>query len=70
MEPFVNVFGEYRMTPQTRFTVTLENLFDVGGTRGRTFFEPDRTNPDPSLFEFRERKGHRAISVRVRHSFG
>ena len=70
MEPFVNLFGEYRMTPQTRFTVTLENLFDVGGTRGRTFFEPDRTNPDPSLFEFRERKGHRAISVRVRHSFG
>lgn len=70
MEPFVNIFGEYRMTPRTTFTLTVENIFDVAGTRGRTFFTPDRSNPNPSLFEFRERNAHRAVSLRVRHSFG
>ena len=70
MEPFVNIFGEYRMNRQTTFTLTLENLFEVGGTRGRTFFTPDRSNPNPYLFEFRERNPHRSVALRVRHSFG
>ena len=70
MEPFVNIFGEYRMNRQTTFTLTLENLFEIGGTRGRTFFTPDRSNPNPNLFEFRERNPHRAVALRVRHSFG
>jgi hypothetical protein len=70
MEPFVNIFGEYRMNRRTTFTLTLENLFEVGGTRGRTFFAPDRSNPNPFLFEFRERNPHRAVALRVRHSFG
>jgi hypothetical protein len=69
-EPFVEAFAEYRMTPQTTFTLLASNIFEVAGTRERLFFFPDRSNPNPSLFEFRERNSHVGVALRLRHSFG
>jgi hypothetical protein len=70
LEPYTQLFGEYRPTAKTTVTLLFDNLFQVAGTRERTFFRPDRTNPNPSLFEFRERNSHTAVSLRLRHSFG
>lgn len=70
LEPFTELFFEYRPSRATTFTLLFENLFEVAGTRDRTFFRPDRTNPNPFLFEFRERNAHTAVSLRLRHSFG
>jgi hypothetical protein len=70
LEPFVEAFVEYRVTPQTTVTLRVENLFDVEATRLRTFYLPDRSNREPSLIEYRERNMHRAISLRLRHAFG
>jgi hypothetical protein len=70
MDPFVNAFVEYRPSPRTTVTMGLDNVFDIGATRGRTFFTPDRSNPSPSSFEFRERNAHRTLLFRVRQSFG
>lgn len=68
-EPFLIAFAEYRATPKTTVTVTVENLLDVSSTRKRLFFTPDRTTPTPSLVEDRERNRHAAVSLAVRHSF-
>lgn len=68
-EPFLIAFAEYRATPKTTFTVQVENLADVSGTRKRLFFTPDRTAATPSVVEDRERNRHAAVSLAVRHSF-
>jgi hypothetical protein len=70
LEPYTQLFAEYRPTRQTTLTLLFDNLFQVAGTRDRTFYKPDRTNPNPFLFEFRERNSHTAVSLRLRHSFG
>ncbi len=69
-EPFVEAFAEYRMTPRTTVSLRAENIFDVKFTRVRTFYAPDRSSPTPSLVEYRERSGHPAVSLRLRHAFG
>jgi hypothetical protein len=69
LEPYVEIFADYRMTPRTTFTLRVENVFDVKGTRLRTFYRPDRSNLVPSSTEYRERSGHPAVSLRLRHSF-
>jgi outer membrane receptor protein involved in Fe transport len=70
IEPFVTAFAEYRPTPQTTITLGVDNIFSVHGVRSRTFFFPDRSNREPSLFEFRERNAHPVVSLRVRRNFG
>jgi hypothetical protein len=69
-EPFITAFAEYRPTRQTALTLGLDNLLDVRTKRFRTFFAPDRSNPNPNLFEVRERAGHVTAWLRVKQSFG
>ena len=67
---FLEAFVEYRPTQRTTIALGLDNILDAPGIRDRIFFTPDRSTPDPSLFEFRERFGRRRVSLRFRHSFG
>ena len=69
-EPFVTAFAEYRPTQRTTVTLGLDNLLEVKGKRFRTFFTPDRSNPNPSLFELRERSQHLTAWVRLKQNFG
>ena len=69
-EPFVTAFAEYRPTQRTTVTLGLDNLLEVKGKRFRTFFVPDRSNPEPSLFELRERSQHLTAWVRLKQNFG
>jgi hypothetical protein len=68
--PYVQAFVEYRPTPKTTVTFSLDNLTDAPAFRDRTFFFPDRSNPNPSLFELRHRNKHVIPSIGVKHSFG
>ncbi len=68
--PYVTAFVEYRPTPKTTLTFSLDNLTDVPALRGRTFYFPDRTNPDPDLFELRFRNKHVIPQLSIKHSFG
>jgi len=69
-EPFVTAFAEYRPTRKTTITFNVDNLFNVSGTRTRTFFDPDRFVSAPSFQEYRERNSHLDLSLRLRQSFG
>jgi hypothetical protein len=69
-EPFVTAFAEYRPTQRTSVTFGLDNLLEVKGKRFRTFYFPDRSNPNPSLFEVRERSQHITAWLRLKQSFG
>jgi hypothetical protein len=68
--PYVTAFAEYRPTPKTSVTFSLDNLGDTPAYRDRTFFSPDRSNPKPSLLEHRYRNKHVVPSITVKHSFG
>jgi hypothetical protein len=68
--PYVQAFVEYRPTPKTTVTFSLDNLTDGHAFRGRTFFFPDRSNPNPGLFELRDRNKHVIPSIGIKHSFG
>jgi hypothetical protein len=68
--PYVTAFVEYRPTPKTTLTFSLDNLTDVPALRGRTFYFPDRTNPNPGLFELRFRNKHVIPQLSLKHSFG
>ena len=69
-ERYVTAFVEYRPDKATTFTLGTDNLFESLGTRTRIFYLPDRSNPVPSLSEFRERNSHIAAYLRVKRSFG
>jgi hypothetical protein len=69
-EPFVTAFAEYRPTQRTSVTFGLDNLLEVKGRRFRTFYFPDRSNPNPSVFETRERSQHITAWIRLKQSFG
>jgi hypothetical protein len=68
--PYVQAFVEYRPTPKTTVTFSLDNATDAPAFRGRTFFTPDRTNPFPDQFELRHRNKHVIPSIGIKHSFG
>lgn len=68
--PEVSVFVEYRPTAQTTVNFTLGNINQSAAVRRRTFFDPDRTNPNPALLEIRHRDKHVIPSLKVKHSFG
>jgi hypothetical protein len=69
-EPYVTAFVEYRPSARTTINLSVDNIFEVGGTRQRAFYFPNRTSPNPSLFEFRERNPHASVTLRLRQSFG
>jgi len=68
--PYVTAFVEYRPTPKTTLTFSLDNLTDVPAFRSRTFYFPDRTSPNPGLFERRHRNKHIIPQLSIKHSFG
>ncbi|WP_375403361.1 hypothetical protein [uncultured Sphingomonas sp.] len=68
--PYVSAFAEYRPTPRTTVTAGLENATGRPAFRSRTFFQPDRKTPDPSVLEFRRRNQHVIPYLTVKHSFG
>lgn len=69
-DPFVTAFVEYRATPKTTVTLTIDNLTDATAGRNRLFFAPDRSSAVPVLVEDRVRNRHATIYLSLRHSFG
>ena len=69
-ERFVNVFAEWRATPQSTLTLSVDNILNNPSRRFRTFFDPDRSNPQPVIFEDRERFQSRTLALRYRRNFG
>ena len=70
IEPYVSAFGEYRPSQKTTVTLGVDNVFDVGAERSRTFYRPDRRNLIPSEQELRARKAHPNVYLRLKQSFG
>lgn len=68
--PRTDLFVEYRPSARTTVSLTLRNILQNTFARKRTFYAPDRTNPNPSLFEYRERRQHVIPYLKVKHSFG
>lgn len=68
--PFVEAFAEYRPDARTTVTLRVENLLNVNFYRGRTFYAPDRSNPEPYLYEARRRKEPPTPSLTVKRTFG
>jgi hypothetical protein len=69
-QPYVTAFVEYRPSPKTTITLSLDNATDTSASRERTFFSPDRRNPFPDEFELRYRNKHVIPAIGVKHSFG
>ncbi len=67
---FSNAFVEYRPSARTTATLSINNLFNTRGLRSREFTFPNRSLPDPSLHEFRERNSHVAFTFSLKRSFG
>jgi hypothetical protein len=68
--PYVTAFVEYRPTPKTTITFSLDNATNAAALRSRTFFTPDRSNPFPDTFELRHRNKHVVPAIGLKHSFG
>lgn len=68
--PYVTAFVEYRPSPKTTITFSLDNLTNAPAFRDRTFFTPDRRNPFPDMFELRHRNKHVIPAIGLKHSFG
>jgi hypothetical protein len=66
----VTAFVEYRPSPKTTVTFSLDNLTGVPAFRNRTYFSPNRTNPVPDEFEHRHRNKHIIPEISIKHSFG
>ncbi|MFC3712117.1 hypothetical protein ACFOMD_06030 [Sphingoaurantiacus capsulatus] len=67
---YVEIFAEYRPSATTTITVGIENLLDSKYVRERTFFTPDRRSPNPTSFEYRERKRHILPFITIKRNFG
>lgn len=70
LSPRADVFVEYRPSARTTFSLTLRNILQNTFARKRTFYAPDRTSPDPNLFEYRQRRQHVIPHLKIKHSFG
>ena len=68
--PYATAFIEYRPDPRTSVTFDVDNLLDTTGERERTFFVPNRSVSDPSLFERRVRNRHVSFGLTLKRSFG
>ena len=69
-QPYVTAFVEYRPSPKTTITLSLDNATDGPAFRSRTFYSPDRRNPFADQFEFRYRNKHIVPAIGLKHSFG
>ncbi|HVF37102.1 MAG TPA: hypothetical protein VNA29_04080 [Sphingomicrobium sp.] len=48
----------------------MDNALDTSGNRERLIFVPNRTNPNPSISDFRERNRHVSFGLTLKQSFG
>ena len=69
-ERLINVFAEYRPTAKSTLTLSVDNILNNPFRRFRTFFDPDRSNPVPVVFEARERFQPRSMVLRYKRNFG
>jgi len=69
-QPYVTAFVEYRPSPKTTVTFSLDNATGAPAFRSRTFFSPDRRNPFADQYEFRHRNKHIIPAIGLKHSFG
>ena len=67
---FGSAFIEYRPSARSTVTFDVDNLFNTHGLRSRLFTFPNRSFPDPSLSEFRERNQHRVFGLTYKRTFG
>ncbi len=67
---FGNAFVEYRPSARTTATLEVNNAFNTRGLRGRQFTFPNRSLPNSSLNEFRERNSHVSFTLSLKRSFG
>lgn len=68
--PWVSAFVEWRPDARTSLNFTVENLLSSSGSRERTFYAPDRSNPTPTLVEDRVRHRHVLPKLTIKRSFG
>jgi hypothetical protein len=68
--PYGTAFVEYRPDERTTVTFDIDNLFNTKSQRNRLFSFPNRSNPIPSLNEFRERNSHVNFGLAVKRTFG
>ena len=68
--PYGTAFVEYRPNPRTTVTFDVDNLFNTRGIRDRLFTFPNRSVPEPSLSEFRERNSHVIFGLQFKRTFG
>jgi hypothetical protein len=68
-QPYVTAFAEYRPDKKTTFTAGLDNATGIPAYRDRTFYEPNRRNPVPSVIEHRFRNRHIVPYVGFKRSF-
>lgn len=68
--PFGIAFAEYRPDKRTTVRLDIENVFDVAGQRRRTFYDPDRRQPLPSVIEFRQRDARPSFTLSINRTFG
>ncbi len=67
---FGNAFVEYRPNARTTAKLDVNNAFNTRGLRIRDFTFPNRSIPDPSLNEFRERNTHVNFTLSLKRTFG
>lgn len=68
--PYVIPFVEWRPDRRTSLNFTLDNATGIAAFRNRTFFEPSRANPVPSLVDRRVRNRHIVPMLTFKRSFG
>ena len=68
--PVGTAFVEYRINPRTSVTLDVDNFTDIGATRERLFFDPNRSAPLPDAREVRERNRHMSFGLTLKQSLG
>ena len=67
---YMTAFVEYRPTPSTAITFSVDNLLDTHAARDRLLFSPNRAQPDSLINEFRDRDRHQSFQITLKQSFG
>jgi outer membrane receptor protein involved in Fe transport len=70
MHPYSSVFAEYRPNKATTLSVGARNALNRTSQRFRTFYSPSRSNPNPNLYEARQRNQHVIPYLTLKHNFG
>ncbi|MEO7603063.1 MAG: hypothetical protein ABIS39_07375 [Sphingomicrobium sp.] len=68
--PYAVAFVEYRPTSRSSLTFDVENLLNTAGSIDRYTYEPNRTDPDPAIHEYRIRNSHVRLQLSYKLSFG